>query len=191
MYEIDREQMPEGWPTDHIPSEFWEEYGKTVGAFGVLEDTLKRAYLSITGTRVPKFQTDDQAKEAVAAWGHNLEEMLNQSLGKLIERITKAIREDDRYPLGAGHTLEQKLKGVAACRNALCHGSWVEYDKDTGIATLRYWRGKGWRQNTTRGLSKADLVKIRTLCTSGIFDAVDAVTRQGYKFPGTSDDAYR
>ena len=181
---IDREQMPEGWPTDHIPSEFWEEYGKAVGAFGVLEDTLKRAYLKITGTRGHKFQTEEQTKEAVAAWGRELEKSLNESLGELIRRITKAIRADDRYPTGAGATLEQGLKSVAEWRNALCHGSWVEYDKDTGVAILRYWKGKGWRQGTKRDLSKADLVKIRELCTSYIFDVVDAVTHQGHQFPG-------
>ena len=185
-YVIDREQMPEGWPTVHIPSEFWSEYGKAVGTFCILEDNLKRAYSKITGTRRYEFQTEDKAKKDVAAWGRELEKSLNESLGKLIERITKAIREDDRYPTDAGDALEQKLESVAEWRNALCHGSWVEHDKDTGVTTLRYWRGKGWRQGTTqKHLSKDDLVAIRKLCTDCIFDVVDAVTHQGHRFPGT------
>ena len=117
---IDREQMPEGWPTDHIPSEFWKEYGKAVGAFGVLEDTLKRAYLKITGTRGHKFQTEEQTKEAVAAWGRELEKSLNESLGKLIRRITKAIRADDRYPTGAGATLDVVSQGKSLEAQAFC-----------------------------------------------------------------------
>ena len=182
---IDRERMSEGWPTDHIPSEFWEEYGRAVGAFGVLEDILKRAYLGITGTRGHRFQTEEQAKDAVAAWGRELEKSLNETLGDLIRRITKALRADDRYPTEAVAALEQGLKSVAYWRNALCHGSWVEYDKDTRAATLRYWKGKGWRQSTTRDLFMADLVRIRKVCTSYIFDVVDAVTHQGHPFPGS------
>ena len=78
-----------------------------MGAFCILEDNLKRAYSVITGTRVYRFKTEDQAKKDVATWGRGLERSLNESLGKLIERITKAIREDDRYPTDAGDALEQ------------------------------------------------------------------------------------
>ena len=40
---VDRERLPEGWPTNRGTPAFWEELGRTVAALTHLEDMLARA----------------------------------------------------------------------------------------------------------------------------------------------------
>ena len=119
---IDRERTPDEWPTVLIPSDFWEEYGRVIGTFAVLEHTL------------------------------------------------------NRHPSEASKSQNKDLKSVAMLRNAMCHGSWVDYKQDTGVATLRYWRKKGWRQgDTSQPFSKDDLEEICRVNLLLIFNLVDDV----------------
>ena len=183
-FEIDRERMPEEWPTHLIPNEFWEELGRTVGTLAFLEDCLKRATLAITATRT--YRTVEQAEKAFATWEEDLETSLNDPLGKLVERMATAIKADSRFPKDDIDAIEQGLKSVAEWRNALCHGAWVGFDPDSGVATLRYWKKKEWRQRSSRALSTTDLARIRRKTVDLTFRVIDAVTRRGIQFPGST-----
>ena len=183
-FEIDRARMPDEWPTHPFPPEFWEELGRTIGTLAFLEDCLKRANLAITATRT--YHSVEQAEAAFAAWEGDLEASLNEALGRLAQRLATAIKADQRYSPNAAVPIEQGLKKIAESRNALCHGAWVGYDRDSGVAILRYWKKKEWRQNSSRRVSTSDLVRIRREAVKITYDIIDAVTRQGIQFPGSS-----
>ena len=170
------------WHPDHVPSEFWERYGRTVGCLTVLEDNLRRAIVKITATRRYIFQTDEQANDAFTVWDRSLGEMMSEPLGRLIGRITSAINDDDRYPAGIGAAMQQGLKNALEVRNKLVHGLWVSYDQSTGVATLRSLKG---RECT---LSMADLEKNRRMVRDRLIDVVNAVTLLGLRFPGEADN---
>ena len=132
------------------------------------------------------YRTVEQAEKAFATWEEDLETSLNDPLGKLVERMATAIKADSRYSKDDIDAIEQGLKSVAEWRNALCHGAWVGYDPDSGVATLRYWKKKEWRQRSSRALSTTDLAKIRRKTVDLTFRVIDAVTRHGIQFPGST-----
>ena len=183
-FEIDRDRMPAEWPTYLFPPEFWEEIGRTIGTLAFLEDCLKRANLAITATQT--YRTVEQAEEAFATWERDLATTLNETLTKLAKRITTVVKTDSRYSAGNVEKIEQGLKSVAEWRNVLCHGAWVDYDQESGIATLRYWNKNEWRQQSSRTLSITDLVRIRRRAVDLTFEVIDTVTRQGIRFPGST-----
>ena len=183
-FEIDRARMPDQWPTHRIPREFWEELGRTIGALAFLEDCLKRANLAITATRT--YQTVEQAEAAFTTWQSDLETSLNETLKQLADRLATALKDDERYPATIMDAIQSGLQRVAEQRNALCHGAWVSFDSDRGIATLRYWRKKEWRQSTSRCFSMGDLSRIRRDAVNLTYDVVDLVVRQGIRFPGST-----
>jgi len=59
---VDRERLPEHWPTNKGSSAFWGELGRTVATFSHLEDMMARAWYGLTATR--KFEDMEQAKAA-------------------------------------------------------------------------------------------------------------------------------
>lgn len=183
-FEIDRERMPDQWPTHRIPPEFWEELGRTIGTLAFLEDCLKRANLAITATRT--YRTVKQAETAFATWQSDLEASLNDTLKKLADRLVTVLKDDERYPGTILEAIQNGLQRVTEERNALCHGAWVSFDSDHGIATLRYWRKREWRQSTSRCFSISDLSRIRRDAVNLTYDVVDLVVRQGIPFPGST-----
>ncbi len=183
-FEIDRERMPDEWPTHRIPSVFWEELGRTIGTLAFLEDCLKRANLALTATRT--YRTVEQAETAFATWQSDLETSLNETLKNLADRLVTVLKDDERYPATILDAIQNGLQRVTEERNALCHGAWVDYDSDLGIATLRYWRKKEWRQSTSRCFSMSDLSQIRRSAADLTYDVVDLVVGQGIQFPGST-----
>ena len=172
-----RVQTPEEWPTNHIPSEFWEELGRTIGTFTFLEEALRRAYFEITRTRTHVFHTEEQQKATLAKWGRNLEKSLTDPLENLKDRILRAINKDDRYSTSARNLMKTRLEDIIWSRNALVHGVWVEHDDDTGFATLR-WKDK------CRLFSKEKLANLRKEVIGVTYDNIELVTSQGHSFPG-------
>jgi hypothetical protein len=177
-------ELAAGRRRHRIPPEFWEELGRTIATLAFLEDCLKRASLAITATRT--YRTVEQAEAAFATWERDLESSLNETLKKLAERMATALKGDERYPTNIVDTIQNGLKRVAERRNALCHGAWVDYDSASGVATLRYWRKKEWRQSTSRCFSTTDLARIRREAVEITYDVIDLVVRQGIQFPGST-----
>ena len=178
--------MDSRWPTHQCPAEFWEELGRTVAAFGFLEDCLQRANLAITATRV--YQSVQEAEEAFKTWERELERSMDETLGVLVRRFVTALEDDERYSSTDEREIEKGLKDVAWWRNALCHGAWTDYDATSGLAALRYWpRGK-WSEQLEHGdrrLSRGDLARIRGAAVEVTIAVIDAVTTRGIAFPGS------
>ena len=182
-FSVDTTRMDSRWPTHACPAEFWEELGRTIAAFGFLEDSLQRANLAITATR--KYRSVHEAEEAFKTWERELELSMDETLGVLARRFVTALKDDERYSLTDEHEIERKLKRVAWWRNALCHGAWTDYDSMSGYATLRYWPRKQWRDQGDRPLSRCDLARIRRAAVEVTILVIDAVTTRGIQFPGS------
>ena len=182
-YVVDRQQMHRRFPTHLCPAEFWEELGRTIAAFGFLEDCLKRANLAITATRT--YGSVDEAQKAFHQWETDLKRSLDETLGVLAERFVDALSDDDRFRQEYVSGLKEKLERVAQDRNALCHGAWTDYDAGTGSATLRHWPRKGWREHTERPMSREDLAAMGRDSVDIAIRVIDAVTSNGIRFPGS------
>ena len=182
-YRIARDHMPHRWPTHRCPAEFWEELGRTIATFGFLEDCLKRANLAVTATR--KYESVEEAEAAFARWERDLEKSLDESLRILIKRFVCALNHDDRFRQDYVSKIEKRLNEVADWRNALCHGSWTDYNPKSGMATLRHWPRKGWREHSERRISRDDLAAICHDVVDITYRVIDAVNSNGIQFPGT------
>lgn len=182
-YVVARERMHPHWPTHACPAEFWEELGRTIAKFGFLEDCLKRANLAITATR--KYSSIDEAAEAFRIWQRSLEKSLDESLSDLTGRLVEALYKDDRFRHTYVSEIESKLRKVVAWRNALCHGAWTDYNEKSRRATLRHWPKKGWREESERPISRADLVAIGNDAVDITCRIIEAVTANGVQFPGS------
>lgn len=182
-HRIARDRMPSRWPTHRCPGEFWEELGRTIATFGFLEDCLKRANLAVTASR--EFDSVEAAEEAFREWERDLEKSLDESLGVLTQRFVRGLSKDDRFRQDYVSKIETKLKEVADWRNALCHGSWTDYDPKSGTATLRHWPRKGWRENSEQPISRDDLAAICREAVNITYRVIDAVTSNDIEFPGS------
>lgn len=185
-YRVDRAHLPDRWPTHLCPADFWEELGRTIAAFGFLEDSLQRANLAITATR--EYKSVQEAEEAFKTWERDLGLSMDETLGTLVNRFVTALKDDERYSPRDEQEIGKRLKDVAWWRNALCHGAWTDYDSTSGLAALRYWpRGK-WSEQLEHGdrrLSRDDLARIRSAAIEIAIAVIDAVTTRGIAFPGT------
>lgn len=182
-YAVDTTRMDSRWPTHACPAEFWEALGRTIAAFGFLEDSLQRANLAITATR--EYRSVHEAEEAFKTWERELELSMDETLGVLAHRFVTALKDDPRYSQTDEHEIERKLKRVAWWRNALCHGAWTDYDSMSGYATLRYWPRKQWREQWDRPISRHDLARIRRTAVEVTILVIDAITTRGIQFPGS------
>lgn len=181
---VDTKRMDSHWPTHRCPAEFWEELGRTVAAFGFLEDSLQRANLAVTATR--EYGSVQEAEEAFKTWERELELSMDETLGTLVRRFVTALKDDERYSPREEDEIERRLQSVAWWRNALCHGAWTDYDSKSGHATLRYWPRKRWRDELGRPISRRDLARIRRSTVEVTILIIDAVTTRGIRFPGSN-----
>lgn len=181
---VDTKRMDSHWPTHRCPAEFWEELGRTVAAFGFLEDSLQRANLAVTATR--EYGSVQEAEEAFKTWERELELSMDETLGTLVHRFVTALKDDERYSPREEGEIERRLQSVAWWRNALCHGAWTDYDSKSGHATLRYWPKKRWRDELDRPISRGDLARIRRSTVEVTVLIIDAVTTRGIQFPGSN-----
>ena len=182
--ELDRALLPDEWPTHRCPPEFWEDLGRTLAKLGFLEDCLKRAYLAITATR--KYDSVEEAQAAFDAWERDLVLSLDETLGHLAKRVVAALAGDERYPPAEINDIAEDLKCVSNWRNALCHGAWTDYDAQTRRATLRHWPRGAWDEQSERMISRDDLAKIGRSTVDLTVRVINAVTRRGIQFPGST-----
>lgn len=181
---VDRSRLPAEWPTHGGTPAFWEELGRTVAAFGCLEDTLARACFALTATR--EYADRGEAEAAFPKWRTKLERSLTDALGSLTSKIAEAFENDDRVPADVGTDIVRRLHELAVWRNALCHGAWVRFDAD-GAAWLRYFRRTSdGPEALDRSLSSEEIASIRAGAVEVTICLVDAVAHTGVRFPGTT-----
>ena len=181
---VDRNKLPAEWPTHRGTPAFWEELGRTVAAFGFLEDTLARAYFALTATR--EYANIGEAEAAFPKWRTKLERSLTDTLVSLASKVGEAFENDDRVPADVGSEIVRRLHELAVWRNALCHGAWVRFDAD-GSARLRYFRRTSdGPEALDSSLSSEEIANIRAGTVDVTICLVDAVARTGVRFPGST-----
>ena len=181
---VDRERLPEDWPTNRGTPAFWEELGRTVAAFTHLEDMLARAYFGLTSSR--QYADIEEATAAFSQWEKALKELLTDSLYSLTSKLRQAFRDDARVPDDFADNTIARLDALRVWRNALCHGAWQGFASN-GSTSLRHFRSgdDGPKQLEDR-LTLATISSIRAETVSLTLDLVDILSSARVRYPGTT-----
>ena len=176
---VAKDALPPDFPTHLHAPEFWDQLGRTVAAFGFLEETLGKAIFSLTGTRE---YAEHEIAEAFAKWSVQLEKALSDPLGGLIDRYAKALRKHGKVALANPDDLVEDLRAAAHVRNVLCHGSWGPPDS-AGKSLPFFVTSKMMVFDTP--VDKAWLQQTRAHIVELICEIINSVTHMGWRFPGS------
>ena len=124
---VNREALPETYPTHLHDDYFWECLGRTVATFGFLEGTLTKAIFAVTATTN---YSEEEIEKAYEDWFPILEKSLSDQLHALIDSYGKAVRNKTDVQLENLDKLLSELREAAKIRNVLCHGSWGPPDQN-------------------------------------------------------------
>ena len=174
-------QIPPDWPTHKGSEALWEELGRTVATFGMLEDVLARAYFHVTGQQQPIEGVDP--KEQLEAWAADLIGRLPETLKPLADRMKAAWKTLDGELTERRAAVAHEIKKLADERNRLCHGAWITFDEpDRG--TVRYFpRNFDVGEIFLETRSVEDLAEIRRRVTALIVEIIaDTQTRTNRPF---------
>jgi hypothetical protein len=176
---VKKDDLPLQYPTHLHPPSFWEQLGRTVATYGLLEETLGRAIFALTGTRKYKVE---EADVAYAKWLPTLQKALSDPLGGLIDSFAKALREHGEVGLENPDDLVTDLRAAARLRNVLCHGSWRPPDAN-GKSIPFFVTSKMEIFNT--GVDEAYLIQTQAHVAELIVEVINSVTHMGWRFPGS------
>ena len=179
----DRKSLPKMFPTHRHDPEFWEHLGRAIASFGFLEDTLKKAYFSFTGT-TPVAPED--LERAVEQWGKRLEKIMIMQLRNLAVEFEGAATSNPNNSTENISELVADIKKAAEIRNILCHGSWMLPDNE-GKSLPRFSkkdRATGQIVQFADKIGIEYLSQVQAHVTDLICSVVDTVTHMGYEFPG-------
>lgn len=175
---IKRSALPADFPTQRHPPEFWEQLGRTIGTFGLLEETIGKAIFAFTATTE---YSEDKVEVVLAKWPDLLKRALSDTLHPLAETYGKAVRLHPGTGLGNVDELVEDIKEAADLRNAICHGSWHEPDA-AGKAPLYFLNKQIERFDTP--VDAAWLRQLQAHVVNLICTVIDSVTTMGWQFPG-------
>jgi hypothetical protein len=177
---VDRKNLPGDYPTHLLPAEFWEQLGRTVATFGLLEETLGKAIFSLTATRR---YPDEQVEAAYEKWLPTLRSAISDPLGRLIDQYAKALKDHGAVGLENPGDLIGDLRSAARLRNVICHGSWGGPDADGG--SLPFFVTPKMMVFETH-IDLGFLRQTRAHVVELICSVIDSVTHLGWQFPGSS-----
>ena len=176
-------QNPPNWPTHKGSEALWEELGRTVATFGMLEDTLARAQFAVTGQQQ---QVEGvELERQMQTWASELIKGLIEPLKPLGGKLAAAWKAADGELTDGHRAIANEIRVLADERNRLCHGAWIAFEQpDQG--TVRYFARKfdvGGVYLETRSVQ--DLAEIRGRVKAVIEDVIaDTEARTNRPFPG-------
>jgi len=176
---IDRDKLHVDYPTQFHSSVFWEELGRTIAAFGFIEEMLGKAIFALTGAK--EFDPEGDP-EALSEWIKTLEKALTDQLGGLIASYERALAENPRTKGGDYGRQLAELREAKEIRNVLCHGSWEKPD-DAGRSVPKFVNRKLLVFQTP--VDVKFLRQTRAAVRHIACDILDSVTGVGYQFPGS------
>ncbi|WP_134078165.1 hypothetical protein [Rhodovulum visakhapatnamense] len=182
---IDRECLPKMFPTHRHDPEFWEHLGRAIASFGFLEDTLRKAFFSFTGTT--PVAPEDTAR-AVEQWGKRLERVMTMQLWNLANEFEAAATANPSNSTENICDLVADIKKASELRNILCHGSWMLPDNE-GKSLPRFSkkdRASGEIVQFADKIGIEYLSQVQAHVADLICSVVDTVTHMGYQFPGVA-----
>ena len=177
---VDKDRLPDKFPTHRHEGAFWEQLGRVVGTFGFLEETLARAIFALTATR-PYHESEIQ--KAYAEWLPKLERALSDQLGKLIGSYEKAVREHPATTITNLDALICSLRKASEIRNVVCHGSWPQPDAYGRSVPL--FVDRRMRVFDT-AVDPAFLTQVQQHAAELACEVINTVTHMGLRFPGSS-----
>lgn len=179
-YIVDKNALPENFPTHMHKSEFWESLGRTIATFGFLEEVLSKAVFSFSATRP---YNENEIQKAYDEWLPLLERTLYDPLGNLIDSYGKAVRNHPMATIKNLDDLLLDLREVSKIRNVLCHGSWRPPDSNGASVPFFVNRQK---EIFETAVDCQFLNKVKQLSTELACEVVNTVTHMGWQFPGSS-----
>lgn len=177
---IDRETLPEYFPTHRHTPEFWEKLERTIATFGFLEEILGKAIFAFTATRP---YSPDELEQAYEQWIPKLEKALTDQLWNLAESFGKAVQDHPESTIENIDELVNDIKEATVYRNALCHGSWQSPD-DEGKSLPLFIRKNNEKFETPIDINLLNEIQSHALELSCL--VIESVTQMGWKFPGSS-----
>lgn len=177
---IDRARLPAYYPTHAHRPAFWEALGRSVAAFGFLEEVLLKAIFAVTATTPYEAEKIEAAYEA---WVPTLTRSLSDPLGSLIDTYGKAVRNHRDSNIENFDALLEDLRKACKIRNAICHGSWRSPDSN-GLSIPFYVSKYGEIFDTPIGI--AFLEQLRKATADVACSVVETVTHMGWQFPGSN-----
>lgn len=175
---IDKDRLPDRFPTHRHEAGFWEELGRTVATFGFLEEVLGKAIFAFTGTRP---YSEDEVLEAYEAWLPKLERALSDPLGNLIDVYEKSVKEHPKATIENLGDLAKDLRDASRIRNVLCHGSWRP--PDASGASLPFFVNRQ-KEKFETPVDLAYLRQTQVATAELACEVVNTVTHMGWQFPG-------
>ena len=127
---IDKEKIPEGFPTHKHQADFWEHLGRTVATFGSLENYLvKGIYVFLVMEKSDKKVNNSKDLQVFNDWYKERNRVLLKdmtcSLSALVKKYANLascnslINKDD-----VTKELLDRLDKIVKYRNLLCHAAW-------------------------------------------------------------------
>ena len=174
-----REKLPEGFPSHSLDPEFLERLGRTIAAFGFLEEMLGKAIFALTATRT---YPEEEIQKKLDYWLPTLLNALSDSLQNLIEKYLKELKNHPDNQIENIPEFEEGLKALPPIRNAFCHGSWRPMNEE-GFTKPYYCTKNGdlWDEP----VDAAYLKRVEGAATSLAIDVINSVTVMGWSFPGS------
>ena len=171
---IDRDILHAEWPLSRGNSTFWEELGRTVAAFGYLENELTSACYMLTAPPADFSDLQPDQVEAHLMWYAKVEGYRADAMFALTERFDELLREDGRVPDTVRTDLRGRLDELRTWRNALCHGAWFGFS-GAGAGVLSYYYRE--RKRTVQFppmVTLKDLVDLRARIVDATIRVVEA-----------------
>ncbi len=103
----------------------WEEIGRTVATFGMLEDLLPRALYVITGHA--SVDETKNANQQVESWCAGLIKNMSDTLCGLAHSLEAAWTERDGLLHQENANLVQEIQILAGFRNRVCHATYQDF----------------------------------------------------------------
>ena len=175
---IDRDTLPALYPTHAHPGPFWEQLGRTVGAFGFLEEVLGKAIFAFTAIRN---YSEGEMENAYKAWLPKLEKALSDQLCQLAKGYGTAVKESQHSTVENIDELVQAIKDAAKVRNILCHASWRIPDEEG--KSLPFFVSFNNEVCETK-FDIASLRQIQSHVKELTCAVIDSVAQTGHAFPG-------
>lgn len=179
-YVIQRDALPQDFPTHRHAPAFWELLGRTVATFGFLEDALCKAIFALSATTS---YDEDEIEAAYSAWLPTLERALADLLGNLIDVFGNAIRKSQNANVENLGDLLADLRSASALRNVICHGSWAP--PDSKGATVPFFVDKQGHMFQTP-IDFSFLEQLQKSAADLACEVIDTVARIGWQFPSSS-----
>ena len=171
---IDRDILHAEWPLSGGSSAFWEKLGRTVAAFGYLENELTSACYTLTTPLADFSDLQPDQIEAHLKWYAKVEGYRADAMSALTERFDELLREDGKVPHTVRTELRGRLEELRTWRNALCHGAWFGFS-GAGAGVLSHCYRE--RKRTVRFppmVTLKDLVNLRARIVDATIRVVEA-----------------